>query len=149
PDSTISLRFENDFLKLFLRHSKYDVNRAFVQLRNFIHFKRKYSRLFHSVPEDYFATKPSAWFGSILPYRSPDGCTMILIELGKWDPTELLLDDLKRLAIAIYTQALRDQITQINGFKIILDFKGTSVKHLRHCTPQNLMFQYHAAIVRC
>ncbi|GBO03507.1 hypothetical protein AVEN_227450-1 [Araneus ventricosus] len=73
---------------------------------------------------------------------------MILLELGKWDPTELLLDDLKRLAIAIYTQTLRDPMTQINGFKIIHDFKGTSVKHLRHCTPQNLMFQYHAAIHR-
>ncbi|XP_055943919.1 retinaldehyde-binding protein 1-like [Argiope bruennichi] len=143
---TCDINFDDDYLTLFLRHSKYNANKAFIQIQNYIRLREKYKTLFESVPDEYFFTIPSTMFGTILPYRSPDGCTMVLCELGKWDPDELSIDNFKRLALQLFIQTLRDPMTQINGFKIIHDFKGTSMKHLKHCTPQNLYFQYHAAI---
>ncbi|CAL1275457.1 unnamed protein product [Larinioides sclopetarius] len=81
------------------------------------------------------------------PDRRMDGIK-VLKELlsSKWDPEKFSIDDFKRLVLLLFIQTLRDPMTQINGFKVIHDFKGTSIKHLRHCTPQNLIFQYHAAI---
>ncbi|GFY42075.1 alpha-tocopherol transfer protein [Trichonephila inaurata madagascariensis] len=46
----------------------------------------------------------------------------------------------------LFIQPLFDPMTQINGYKIIHDFGGTSLKHLRYCTPFHLRFQYHAAL---
>ncbi|GBN17600.1 hypothetical protein AVEN_25844-1, partial [Araneus ventricosus] len=65
---------------------------------------------------------------------------------SKWEPAELSVDDFKRLTLSVYLQVLRDPMTQINGFQVIHDFSGTSAKHLRYCTPQNLYFLYHGAI---
>ncbi|XP_055943729.1 retinaldehyde-binding protein 1-like [Argiope bruennichi] len=138
--------FEDDFLRVFLRYSKYNISKAFAQLRNFVHFRRKYDSLFESIPEEYFVTKKSAEFFSVLPYRDSHGCTLVLLELGKWDPAELHIDDFKRLTLAVYLQVLRDPMTQINGFQVIHDFSGTSIEHLRYCTPQNLYFLYHGAL---
>ncbi|PRD20284.1 UNVERIFIED_CONTAM: Alpha-tocopherol transfer protein [Trichonephila clavipes] len=46
----------------------------------------------------------------------------------------------------LFIQALSDPMTQINGFKIIYDFDGTSWKHMRFCTPRLAHFQYHFAL---
>ncbi|KAF8778318.1 Retinaldehyde-binding protein 1 like protein [Argiope bruennichi] len=75
--------FEDDFLRVFLRYSKYNISKAFAQLRNFVHFRRKYDWLFESIPEEYFVTKKSTEFFSVLPYRDSHGCTLVLLELGK------------------------------------------------------------------
>ncbi|GIY29806.1 hypothetical protein CDAR_317321 [Caerostris darwini] len=36
-------------------------------------------------------------------------------------------------------------MTQINGFKIIFDFKSNPLRHLKHCTPENIYLIYHAS----
>ncbi|GFR01187.1 retinaldehyde-binding protein 1 [Trichonephila clavata] len=145
-DTICEINFTDDFLIQFLRQAKYDTQRAFSHLKNFIKLKRKYSNLFQSVPEYYFSEIPSSKFGTILPLRCPDGCTIVYCQIGLWDPSELSFDDFRRLALMLFIQPLFDPMTQINGFKIIHDFGGTSLKHLRYCTPQDLRFQYHAAI---
>ncbi|GBO17772.1 hypothetical protein AVEN_30226-1 [Araneus ventricosus] len=65
--------------------------------------------------------------------------------MGKWDPDEFPLEEFKRLFVFIFLQALRCPMTQINGFKIINDYTGTNLKHLKVCTPQNLYLEYHIA----
>ncbi|GBO12237.1 hypothetical protein AVEN_47826-1, partial [Araneus ventricosus] len=64
---------------------------------------------------------------------------------GKWDPDEFPLEEFKRMFVFIFLQALRCPMTQINGFKIINDYTGTNLKHLKVCTPQNLYLEYHIA----
>ncbi|GBM63693.1 hypothetical protein AVEN_12321-1 [Araneus ventricosus] len=66
----------------------------------------------------------------------------------KWDPDEFPLEEFKRMFVFIFLQALRCPMTQINGFKIINDYTGTNLKHLKVCTPQNLYLEYHIAYVR-
>ncbi|GBO14924.1 hypothetical protein AVEN_78997-1 [Araneus ventricosus] len=139
--------FEDDFLWLFLRHTKHNASKTLPYLRNFIQFRRNYSWLFQSVSDDLFNTSPATKCFSILPKRTPDGCAVLLIELGKWDPDEFPLEDFKKMFLSVALQILRCPVTQINGFKIIHDFKDTTVKHLKVCTPQNLYLEYHVGLV--
>ncbi|GFT26820.1 alpha-tocopherol transfer protein [Trichonephila clavipes] len=145
-EALCEINFTDDFLIQFLRYAKYNIQKAFSHLKNFIRFKKKYDFLMESVPENYFSEIPSSRFATILPSRCPDGCTIIYCQIGLWDPSELLFDDFRRLILMLFIQALCDPMTQINGFKIIYDFDGTSWKHMRFCTPRLAHFQYHFAL---
>ncbi|GBN92666.1 hypothetical protein AVEN_114546-1 [Araneus ventricosus] len=143
---TTGIEFEEDFLHQFLRHRKYNSLRAFQYLQKYLNFRRSHSSIFQSIPDEHFKGNPATKFISVLPYRCPDGCIIILSEFGKWNPNDLSLEYLKREAIASFLQPLRCPKTQITGLKIIHDFKNT-VKHMRYCTPQNVLLVYNAACV--
>ncbi|GFY57487.1 alpha-tocopherol transfer protein-like [Trichonephila inaurata madagascariensis] len=143
---TRGIDFEEDFLVQYLRHSKYNTGKAFNHIRNIFHLRRKNPRLFDSIPDEFFLTKESIKFVRVLPKRCREGCTVITFQYAKFDPNDLCVEDLKRLVIFFFTQILRDPMTQINGFKLIHDFKGTSIQHLKCCTPQNMYLFYNAAM---
>ncbi|GBN59078.1 hypothetical protein AVEN_68990-1, partial [Araneus ventricosus] len=44
------------------------------------------------------------------------------------------------------SQALRDPMTQINGFKVIHDLKGLSFKQMKYFTPNNLLVFYNSTV---
>ncbi|GBN49863.1 Clavesin-1 [Araneus ventricosus] len=138
--------FEEDILVQYLRHSKFDVQRAFKHVQNYVALRSKHSHLFKSIPDDYFHSKNSVHFVLPLPERSPDGCTIVLTRTGKWDTGEMAYDDLVRLSMMTFCQMMRDPMTQINGFKVIHDFKDTTWSHYRYCTPRNLHFLFYATI---
>ncbi|CAL1273855.1 unnamed protein product [Larinioides sclopetarius] len=140
------ITFPEDILLQFLRHSKFDVIKASTRLKRFVCFWRKHPELFASIPENYISSKASTKFGTILPFRCPDGCTILLTKPGLWDPSEMEFEDFKKLAFMLFIQPLCELMTQINGYKIIHDFGGTSVKHFKYCTPENLRLQYEAAM---
>ncbi|GBO41746.1 hypothetical protein AVEN_212927-1 [Araneus ventricosus] len=140
--------FEENILVQYLRHSKFDVLRAFNHVQNYVALRSKHNHLFKSIPDDYFHSKNSVHFVLPLPERSPDGCTIVLTRTGKWDTGEMAYDDLVRLSMMTFCQMMRDPMTQINGFKVIHDFKDTTWSHYRYCTPRNLHFLFYATIVR-
>ncbi|GBM93505.1 Alpha-tocopherol transfer protein-like [Araneus ventricosus] len=143
---TKNIFFHDDLLVQYLRHSKYNTNKALSQLRNVNAFRNKEAKIFETIPDEYFSTKPSTKFITVLPKRSPDGCTVVLCQIGKWDPNELAFEDFKRITLLTVLQILRDPMTQINGFKLIHDFAGTHLQHLKYCTPQNLYLFYYISI---
>ncbi|CAL1275443.1 unnamed protein product [Larinioides sclopetarius] len=144
--STEKICFHSDLLVQYLRHSKYNTNKALNQLRNLNALRKKEVKMFQPIPDEYFSTKPSAKFLVVFPKRSPDGCTMVLFQIGKWDPNELAFEDFKRIILITFLQILRDPMTQINGFKIIHDFAGSRLEQIKYCTPQNLYFFYYVSI---
>ncbi|CAL1278016.1 unnamed protein product [Larinioides sclopetarius] len=79
---TTAVVFEEDFLRLFLRYTKYNSSKTFQYMLNFIRLRRNYGNLFTSIPDENFAINPSTQMFSVLPYRSPDGCAIILSEIG-------------------------------------------------------------------
>ncbi|GBN21024.1 Alpha-tocopherol transfer protein-like [Araneus ventricosus] len=144
--ATKNIFFHDDLLVQYLRQSKYNTNKALNQLRNLNAFRNKEVKIFETIPDEYFSTKPSTKYIIVLPKRSPDGCTVVLFQIGKWDPNELAFEDFKRIILLTFLQILRDPMTQINGFKFIHDFAGTRLQHLRYCTPQNLYLFYYISI---
>ncbi|GFQ81931.1 alpha-tocopherol transfer protein-like [Trichonephila clavata] len=63
--------------------------------------------------------------------------------LDNWIPEEFPVIEVKRMAAIVTLQSIRDPMTQVNGFKAILNCKSNPIRHLRHCTPQNLYLLYH------
>ncbi|KAF8778848.1 Alpha-tocopherol transfer protein-like [Argiope bruennichi] len=140
---TAGIEFEEDFLQLFLRYRKYNSSQAFQAVRKFVHFRRNFSSIFQSIPNAYFKENPSTKFISVLPNRCPDGCAVVLVELGKWNHNELSIEHIKTMGMFSFLLPLRCPMTQICGFKVIYDFTNT-IKHFRYCTPQNISLIYNA-----
>ncbi|GIY17706.1 CRAL-TRIO domain-containing protein [Caerostris extrusa] len=72
--------FEDDFLHLYLMHSKYRVNRAFSFIRNYLNLRKNHSYFFRKVDFD-FTIIPACQFATVLPYRCQDGSVTVLCEL--------------------------------------------------------------------
>ncbi|GBN18325.1 Alpha-tocopherol transfer protein-like [Araneus ventricosus] len=138
--------FEDDFLVQYLRHSKYDVQRALKHMQNYIVLRRKYRNLFKSIPDYHLDSKHSAPVIFPLSCRTPDGCTVYITQPGKWNPAKMEYDDFVRSCMMVLLQLMRDPMTQINGIKSIHDFSGTSWRHYMYCTPHNMRFLFYAAI---
>ncbi|CAL1286102.1 unnamed protein product [Larinioides sclopetarius] len=140
---TYVIEFEKDFLIHYLRVNKYNVQKSFRQIQNYIELWKKEGFLFKSFPGEYFLTKGSTRFAALLPERCPEGCPVLLFQIGKWDPNEMGFTDILQLIALIHLQLLRDPMTQINGIKTIYDFKGTSFQHLRNILSDKLYLINH------
>ncbi|KAF8778359.1 hypothetical protein HNY73_015090 [Argiope bruennichi] len=64
--------------------------------------------------------------------RCPDGCAIVLCELGKWNHNELSIEDVKRIGMFSFLLPLRCPMTQISGFKMIYDFTDTVLDTALH-----------------
>ncbi|GFY53588.1 CRAL-TRIO domain-containing protein [Trichonephila inaurata madagascariensis] len=65
---------------------------------------------------------------------------------GQWNPEELSFHDFARIAFLMNLQAIRYPLSQVTGIKSIIDCKDTGLRHLKYCTPQNILLLYHVAI---
>ncbi|CAL1278042.1 unnamed protein product [Larinioides sclopetarius] len=137
--------FHEDFLVGFLRRNKYRVENARQQILKLMHLHET-ENMFGGVPEEYLDL-PSNKFLVLLPMRCQDDCALFICRWGKWDPSELPLEQLKQMVWMLILQSLRDPMTQINGFKIIHDLEGMSFKQLKYCTPSNFSLLYNSAVI--
>ncbi|KAG8178731.1 hypothetical protein JTE90_025459 [Oedothorax gibbosus] len=142
---TCDINFVDDFLLQFLRHRKYDTDRAFRQLLNFTEFRILHSEWFECRGENIYNSPLKQYF-SILPHRTADGCAVFIFEVGKWNPSKFSTDDLSREWLSLFFQSNRYPMTQINGYKVIYDFADTSFRHWRQCTPGNVYHVYNGTI---
>ncbi|GIY30300.1 CRAL-TRIO domain-containing protein [Caerostris darwini] len=137
--------FEDDFLQVYLMHSKYRADRAFSFIRNYLNLRKNHGYFFQKVDFD-FTIIPDCQFATVLPYRCQDGSVTVLCELGKLDPDQTGLEPLKKILFMIYQQELRNPVTQVAGFNIIHDFAGTGFRHLKHCTPSLVYLLNHITV---
>ncbi|GFT84663.1 alpha-tocopherol transfer protein-like [Nephila pilipes] len=143
---TRDITFEEDFLIQYLRHSKYEAHKACKRLRNVVDLRRKQPDFFKGLPEQYIVSQFSKPIILLMPKRCPDGCSIFVARLGKWNPDELTFDRFMQVNMIMFTQFLRDQLTQITGFKIIYDFHEASLQLLKMGTPSNAYYYYHSMI---
>ncbi|GFU05426.1 CRAL-TRIO domain-containing protein, partial [Nephila pilipes] len=66
----------------------------------------------------------------------------------KWNMKHLTFEKFMQLVMMHILQLLRDQMSQINGLRIIFDFKGTGLPLIQMCSPQNLYICNHM-ILNC
>ncbi|XP_055943720.1 clavesin-2-like isoform X2 [Argiope bruennichi] len=142
---TSALEFHDDFLVAYLRRNKYRTKDALQQILKSQQLVEAESDLFRGVPEEYLDSPAFKNFYP-LPVRCQDGCGLIYFGIGKWDPTELPLKQLKQMIVMFLAQALRDPMNQINGFKVLYDLEGLSTRHIKYITPQNMLLLYNGAV---
>ncbi|GFQ94045.1 clavesin-1, partial [Trichonephila clavata] len=145
---TKHIEFEDDFLLQYLRARKYNVAKAFSQVKAFVHLKKKNPQMFTDFSYDQTVKLITKKIVTILPWRCQDGCTVLLVELDNWNPDEVSIEEIRRSLVIYFLQSLREPMTQINGFKIILDVKSNPLRHLKYCTPHNIYLIYHGSQVR-
>ncbi|GFU19492.1 alpha-tocopherol transfer protein-like, partial [Nephila pilipes] len=135
--------FDDDFLRLFLRCEEYSIKASFGRLKNIMNLKRDHQYMFTNQLYENIEITFTKNIVTFLPYRCQDGCVVAHINLDNWVPEEFPVIEVKRMAVILLLQSLRDPMTQVNGFKAIINAKSNPIRHLRHCTPQNLYLLYH------
>ncbi|KAF8778307.1 Alpha-tocopherol transfer protein-like [Argiope bruennichi] len=143
---TSAIEFHDDFLVAYLRRNKYRTEDALQQILKLQQLMESESDLFRGVPEEYLDSPAFKNFYP-LPVRCQDGCGLFYFGIGKWDPTELPLKQLKQIIVMFLIQALRDPMNQINGFKVLYDLEGLSTRHIKYFTPQNMLLLYNGTVI--
>lgn len=64
-----------------------------------------------------------------------------------WRPANIAVEDMLRLGLTMGNQELRNPVTQINGIKIICDWKEASLSQLRYMTPRICYNTYQSFLV--
>ncbi|GBN27731.1 Alpha-tocopherol transfer protein-like [Araneus ventricosus] len=139
------MEFDDEYLVMFLRCQSYDVKAAFERLKNMLSLKKSHMFMFTHQKYENIEICFIKNIVRFLPYRCPDGCAAMLINVDNWKPEEFPVVEVKRMAPILLFHALRDPMTQVNGFKAIIDAKSNPLKHLKHCTFQNLYLMYHGS----
>ncbi|GFS72551.1 alpha-tocopherol transfer protein-like [Nephila pilipes] len=136
------IHIDDEFLMVFLRYAKYDITEAFSRLKNLMKLKRDNENLFSGQLYDVIVKTATDKIMIYLPYRCPDGCGILYINLDNWIPEEFSDIEVKRMAPIILLQGIREPMNQVNGFKVIIDAKSNPFRHLRYCSFQNLYLIY-------
>ncbi|GIY21475.1 hypothetical protein CDAR_184591 [Caerostris darwini] len=142
-EHTKNIEFDDEFLLQYLRVRKYNVARAFTQLKALVALKKKHPLIFTNFSYDKTVKTVFDKIISLLPWRCQDGCAIFLFELDNWIPDEFPVEEFKRAYLLYLLESLRNPMTQINGFKVIYDLKSNPLRHLKFCTPENLYLLYH------
>ncbi|XP_054716325.1 alpha-tocopherol transfer protein-like [Uloborus diversus] len=139
----VGLEFDDEFLLQYLLCRKFNVARAFSQIKAFVALRRKQKNAFTDFRFEKTVRTINDQIVTVLPWRCQDGCAIILVQLDNWNPETFPVEEVKRMVVILILQSLRDPMTQVNGFKVIFDVKSNPIRHLRYCTPQNIYLIYH------
>ncbi|GIX90108.1 CRAL-TRIO domain-containing protein [Caerostris darwini] len=141
---TKDVDFEDDFLLSILRHHEYKIEKAKANVLTYFSLRKNHSYFFTSIKHNFLKI-PSSQTITLLPNRHPDGAAVVLFQLGKWYPSEILFEDAKKLCFLVAQQELRNPVTQMTGFYTIDDFSGTGLRHLPVCTLLNMLLLLHVS----
>ncbi|GFU07955.1 clavesin-1 [Nephila pilipes] len=79
---TKNVNYDDDFLLQFLRVRKFNVARAFSQLKSYTLLRKKNPNIFTNFRFESIISTVKDRTISFLPWRCQDGCVVMLIELG-------------------------------------------------------------------
>ncbi|XP_042904311.1 clavesin-2 isoform X2 [Parasteatoda tepidariorum] len=142
-DNGLTCRTSDEFLLQFLRARKYNIPKSMSLLKKYVYFKAKNPNLFTGMNYDALIKLIKSKTMNFLPKRCADGCAILVVHLDNWNPSEVPIQDLCRAIALFLYHSICDPLTQINGYKVILDVKSSPWKHLRFCTPQNIYLLYN------
>ncbi|GFT78173.1 alpha-tocopherol transfer protein-like [Nephila pilipes] len=127
---------DDEFLLLFLRARKYNIENSLSLLRNFFHTIAAHPEIFNMLDQEKIYKLAGSGFISTLPFRSNDGCFIIICKIGIWDPDEINEQVLFSLAMMLFLCAVNCPATQITGVRVIFDAEGYSFKQVRRFVPR-------------
>ncbi|GFQ78508.1 alpha-tocopherol transfer protein-like [Trichonephila clavata] len=127
---------EDEFLIQFLRARKYDVDKSVELLSNYLNLGISYPDFFNNMDKEKMYKLARSGFVNVLPFRDNDGCLLLTMKMGNWDPEEF---DVKVLFCTLTSILFCQRIypmNQICGVRLIFDSKDYSFKQLRCFFPR-------------
>ncbi|KAF8778454.1 hypothetical protein HNY73_015176 [Argiope bruennichi] len=129
--------FQQDFLHRYLIHSRYDVNRAFSRVRNYLSLNKHHNYFFQSIKYD-FTAHHSCKFITMLPHRCSDGTITLLYEMGNSNKTEVVPVIYRRYHLINGNAAMNTLLTLIKPFMPSFMKKILTI----HSSPEELLKYY-------
>ncbi|GFY80176.1 alpha-tocopherol transfer protein-like [Trichonephila inaurata madagascariensis] len=127
---------DDTYLLQFLRARKYDVDKAIGLVHNYFNLIISHPEIFDQLDKEKMFKFSSSGFVNVLPFRDNDGCLVLTIRMGTWDPEEIKVQLLFcTMAAVIYSFELYPA-NQICGVRIIFDSEGYSFKQMRCFVPR-------------
>ncbi|KAI4455098.1 alpha-tocopherol transfer protein-related [Holotrichia oblita] len=136
-DPTIRYETDDEFLKIFLRPTKYYPKSAFQLMKNVAEYRAKYKTIFDNLmPEDERDTFVNYNVVNILKDRDQLGRRVCVINAGKtWDTSKVTNDKLLRCLYLIQLAAMLEPETQVRGIIVIMNLKDMGMKQVSALTP--------------
>ncbi|XP_067141838.1 alpha-tocopherol transfer protein-like [Centruroides vittatus] len=124
------------FLLGFLRGMKFDVEGSLQLLRNYYSTRLEYPAFYKNLLPSKLEKALSSNCMKVLPQPDQNGRFICIGQLRHWDPSEVPLIDLYRVAFLLADLLFTLHQCQENGIVIILDSKGTTFRQLMEYTPR-------------
>ncbi|KAF8778813.1 retinaldehyde-binding protein 1-like [Argiope bruennichi] len=126
----------DEFLIQFLRARKFDVKKAFALLQSMFEVKKSYSDMYDQADMDALRKVVAAGPGYCFPYRDPDGCVVLVLQLNKWNPDESSISIGLTALTALLLSIVENPVTQVCGVRVLVDVKGFTLRQMRSVTPR-------------
>ncbi|KZS07026.1 Uncharacterized protein APZ42_029562 [Daphnia magna] len=134
-ESTLEHPIREELLLCFLRARKFNVERAFKSLKNYLKMVKNYPELLANLSVSKL--RPQLKEQLQIVYKSKDklGRRIFIFRAGRWNPNKLSLDDIFRCNVFCLQQLASNFDAQINGIVAIVDLQNLSLNQARHFTP--------------
>uniref|UniRef100_A0A2C9JGD4 CRAL-TRIO domain-containing protein n=1 Tax=Biomphalaria glabrata TaxID=6526 RepID=A0A2C9JGD4_BIOGL len=129
-------RTDIKFLLPFLRARKFDQERAFQLVKNYYEVRKEQPDMFDDLKPSRVKHVIEAGIYEVLKGRDNQGCRVIVMRPGKWDPDRFPITDLPKASFLILSKIImEDEETQVNGIHMINNLAGATMKQASHIGP--------------
>ncbi|XP_050668072.1 clavesin-1-like [Leptidea sinapis] len=126
-------RTDDEYLLRFLRCKDFIVPRAHRLLVRYCRFREDHPHLYQDV--DLWSLMKVGNIYECCLHDKPGVGRLSIVRLGKYDTTEIAVEDLLRTALVVMEIGLRQPKNQVLGGTIIVDLEGLSLKQISTLTP--------------
>ncbi|XP_014285848.1 alpha-tocopherol transfer protein isoform X1 [Halyomorpha halys] len=128
------IRMDDEYLLRFLRARNFKLEATYRLLQNYQTFREENPCWWDVCPLDFYYIG-DADIVNVLPYREQNGRRIIILKIGKWDPSTTSVDDLFKAVVATLEVGILEPRAQILGGIAIFDMEGLTMNHAWHMTP--------------
>ncbi|KAI9565830.1 hypothetical protein GHT06_009625 [Daphnia sinensis] len=133
--STLEQPIREELLLCFLRARKFNVERAFKSLKNYLKMVKNYPELLSNLSVSKLRPQLKEQLQIVYKSRDKLGRRIFIFRAGRWNPNKLSLDDIFRCNVFCLQQLASNFDAQMNGIVAIVDLQNLSLHQARHFTP--------------
>lgn len=139
----LSTRRDDVFLLMFLRLTKYNVDKACQRYEKSFIFQEKYPHFSLKASGEYEKYVELMRRGFVYPLDGFDcnGCKIIVIRIGQMDPERDSVALMTQTVQSVFSCLLEQQETQICKYNIIVDYENVTLKHILKPTDYKIIVE--------
>lgn len=127
---------QEQFLKSYLRPSKFYTKSAFEKLQKYYKFKLKHPKICNNITVDSVRNVFEDGLIMYYPLRDCHGRRILYLQCGeRWNPQRVSTNDIFRGIQLSLIAAMAEPMTQVNGVCVLADMSGLSLSQVIHFTP--------------
>jgi len=124
-------RLDDQYVLRFLRVSKFDQATALGRLESMFALQKEWHELFGEFTFASIEPLLKSGLAQVMSKRDKDGCIVLSMTAAKWDPSKFPIHVVYRNIMFIEEVLLLGDPVQISGIKLLGNFDGLQLKHVR------------------